>query len=158
MKLDVPQINLVLAWAGILAGFVSGLVLGLFFHREDWLGGYSSFKRRVYRLAHISFFGLGAVNLFFYLTARLIAGTGLLAFASWALIVGAVTMPLCCILMAHIPRVQALFAVPVLSLIAGGTLTLAAIIQEPGNRNVPSGSSDRPVAAINSQPTTNNQQ
>ena len=44
------------------------MVLGMFFHGENWLGGYASFKRRMYRLGHISFFGLGAVNMLFCLT------------------------------------------------------------------------------------------
>src|SRR6266436_1502559 len=65
----IIQLNLIAAWSGILAGFVSGLLLGLFFHREDWLGGFGSFKRRLYRLAHISLFGLAIVNLMFYFTA-----------------------------------------------------------------------------------------
>ncbi|HXR49058.1 MAG TPA: hypothetical protein VN784_16610, partial [Candidatus Limnocylindrales bacterium] len=59
--------NLFLAWLWILLGFVTGMALGLFFHHENWLGGYGSFKRRMYRLGHISFFGLGAVNLLFWL-------------------------------------------------------------------------------------------
>jgi hypothetical protein len=50
------QSNLLAAWVGILMGFLSGLALGLCFHRENWLGGYGSFKRRLYRLAHISLF------------------------------------------------------------------------------------------------------
>ncbi len=37
------NLNLFLAWLWILLGFVSGMVLGLFFHRENWLGGYGSF-------------------------------------------------------------------------------------------------------------------
>ena len=121
------KINLFAAWVGILLGFLSGFALGAFFHREQWLGGYASFKRRLYRLAHISFFGLGAVNLFFYLTAQSFPGSSLLALASSAFITGAITMPICCVLMAHYPNTRMLFALPVLSLIAGGVLTLAAI-------------------------------
>ena len=64
------HVNLVMAWIWILLGFLSGSVLGLFFARENWLGGYASFKRRLYRLAHISFFGLGLANLAFYFTAQ----------------------------------------------------------------------------------------
>jgi drug/metabolite transporter (DMT)-like permease len=128
--MNAPQINLVLAWAGILLGFLSGLALGLFFHREDWLGGYTSFRRRLYRLAHISFFGLAAVNLLFYFTARTItASAATLSFASWAFIVGAISMPACCILVAHRPRSRVLFALPVISLVAGGTLTLLEVIK-----------------------------
>src|SRR5881397_2948507 len=66
----MAQVNLLIAWVWILLGFLSGFALGLNFHREDWLGGYGSYKRRLYRLAHISFFGLGVVNLCFYFTAR----------------------------------------------------------------------------------------
>jgi hypothetical protein len=65
------NLNLLVAWLWILLGFVSGMLLGLFFHHEKWLGGYASFKRRLYRFAHISFFGLGAVNLLLCLTTVL---------------------------------------------------------------------------------------
>jgi len=124
------KLNLIAAWLGILLGFGSGLVMGLFFNREDWMGGYSSFKRRLYRLAHISFFGLGAVNLLFYFTAlRLPAITPLIGIASWGFIIGAISMPICCLLLAHFPRTHLLFSIPVASLLLGGTLTLAALVQ-----------------------------
>jgi hypothetical protein len=120
--------NLFLAWLWILLGFVSGMVLGMFFHGENWLGGYGSFKRRMYRLGHISFFGLGVVNLLFWLTAQSVSFTGPLAgVASWAFIAGAFTMPVCCVIMAHFPRAHLIFAVPVLSLITGGVLTLLEV-------------------------------
>ncbi|HEY2083974.1 MAG TPA: hypothetical protein VGI88_14425 [Verrucomicrobiae bacterium] len=118
------RINLLAAWVGMLLGFGSGFALGLFFHRENWLGGYGSFKRRLYRLAHISFFGLGAVNLFFYLTTRTLPAGAMLSFASTAFILGAITMPICCFVMAHFPKTRPLFALPVFSLLAGGILTL----------------------------------
>jgi hypothetical protein len=129
MKSAVAQINLVFAWAGILLGFLSGTLLGLFFHRENWLGGYASLKRRLYRLAHISFFGLGAVNFLFYVTAQSFSAAPAVIAASWCFITGAATMPVCCLVMAHFPRGQAAFAVPVLSLAAGGALTLIEIIK-----------------------------
>ena len=124
------QINLILAWLWILLGFVSGLALGLFFHRENWLGGYSSLKRRLYRLAHISFFGLGAVNLCFYLTERSIPVAGVsLTWASWLFVLGAFSMPACCLVMAHFPRTRLLFGIPVLSLVAAGMLTLVGLVK-----------------------------
>jgi hypothetical protein len=122
------QFNLILAWLWILLGFLSGMVLGMFFHREGWLGGYTSLKRRMYRLGHISLFALGAVNLLFWLTAKNLSAPGAnLGVASWAFALGAVTMPLCCVLMAHSPKMRMLFAVPVVSLIAGAVLTLLSI-------------------------------
>jgi len=128
MNAPLAQLNLLFAWLWILLGFVSGMVLGLFFHRENWLGGYGSFKRRMYRLAHISFFGLGAVNLLFELTlGRVLSPEPLATAASWAFILGGITMPACCLVMAHCPRARLLFALPVLSLITGGVLTLVLV-------------------------------
>jgi hypothetical protein len=132
MKLDVLQLNLSLAWLWILLGFVSGMVLGLFFHREGWLGGYASFKRRMYRLAHISFFGLGAVNLLFWLTLKHNAFAGVsVNVASGGFILGAITMPLCCLIMAHVPKLHLIFAVPVISLLLGGVLMVAMLFHPP---------------------------
>jgi len=130
MKTEIAQLNLVLAWLWILLGFLSGMVLGLFFHRENWLGGYASHRRRMYRLGHISLFGLGAVNLLFWLTVRnLEIEAPALGIASGAFGVGAITMPIGCAIMAHFPKAYLIFTVPVLSLIAGGTLTLLTVIK-----------------------------
>jgi hypothetical protein len=120
--------NLILAWLWILLGFISGMALGMFFHGENWLGGYGSFKRRMYRLGHISFFGLGAVNLLFCLTVQKFSLAGqLVSVASWAFIVGAIAMPICCVVMAHFPKAHMIFAVPVVNLIAGGILILMEV-------------------------------
>lgn len=124
------QFNLLVAWIWILLGFLSGAAMGTRFHREDWLGGYGSFKRRLYRLGHISFLGLAAMNLLFYFTALsapLEPATAL--WASRGFIIGAITMPLCCVVMAHFPKTRHLFAVPVLSLVAASTLTTWGIIR-----------------------------
>jgi len=128
---NVPaHLNLALAWLWILLGFLSGFGLGLFFHREDWMGGYGSFKRRLYRLAHIAFFGTGLVNFAFWLTAsRLDWGGTTLNVASWAFALGAVTMPLCCVLMAQSPKFKLLFGVPVFSLMTGAAATLWKVIK-----------------------------
>jgi hypothetical protein len=135
--METPQINLVAAWIGILLGFLSGMLMGLFFHREQWLGGYSSFKRRLYRLAHISLFGLGVVNLCFFFTVRMLSLSGaMVTIASCCLLAGAVSMPMCCVAMAHFPRTLPLFSVPVLGLLAGGMLTLIALLQTDTSPNV----------------------
>ena len=124
------HLNLVIAWLWLLLGFVAGMALGLFFHGENWLGGYGSFKRRMYRLGHIFFFGLGVVNLLFCLTAQTFSLAGqLVSIASWAFIAGAITMPVCCVVMAHFPKAHLIFAVPVISLITGGVLTFMEIIK-----------------------------
>ena len=139
MKAHIVELNLVAAWCGILLGFLSGLILGLFFHNENWLGGYASFKRRMCRLAHISLFGLGAINLFYYLTVRDLPSSPLLAVGAWAFVIGAVTMPACCLVMAAYPKARMLFSLPVLSLIAGGTLTVISVVQPLGWDNLKAG-------------------
>src|SRR3954468_10457510 len=121
--MKVPEMNLVIAWLWMLAGFVSGMLLGLGFHRETWLGGYTSHRRRLYRLGHISFFGLGTLNLLFYLTIHyLCLASSAIQFAGWGFALGAVSMPVCCAIMAHRSTWRALFLIPVCSLLVGGGL------------------------------------
>ncbi|MGH7975087.1 MAG: hypothetical protein ACREDS_05710 [Limisphaerales bacterium] len=124
------KFNLILAWLWILLGFISGTLLGMFFHHENWLGGYGSFKRRMYRLGHISFFGLGMINLLFGLTVQNFSLNGeSIHIASWAFVIGAITMPACCAITAHFPKTHMLFSIPVISLIIGGILILMEIIK-----------------------------
>ena len=112
--------NLLIGWIGMLAGVISGSIIGLFFHRDEWLGGYASFPRRMVRLGHISFFGLGFLNILFALTLSLVPPDASLArIASWGFILGAVTMPLCCYLCAWRKRLWILFPIPVAGLLAG---------------------------------------
>ena len=127
--MKIADANLVFSWTWIMLGFLSGLAMGLFFDRENWLGGYGSFRRRLYRLGHISFFGLGAVNLMFYFTARFtLQPSAFRDYASIAFIIGGVTMPLVCLIVAHRQRWKNLFAVPVVCLVGAGLLTLCAIV------------------------------
>ena len=112
--------NLLAGWIGFIGGAASGAIIGLFFHRDGWMGGYSAFPRRLVRLGHISFFGLGFVNLFFALSAdRLGLPQPYLGIGSIALIVGAVTMPLCCFLAAWRKPFRHLFPIPVLAVLTG---------------------------------------
>jgi hypothetical protein len=119
------QLNLVIAWTWIVLGFLSGFALGLNFHREDWLGGYASHRRRLYRLGHISFFGLGTLNLLFYLTIHHLGlDSSAIQLAGWGFAAGALSMPVCCAIMAHRAKWRALFLIPVSSLVIGGALML----------------------------------
>jgi hypothetical protein len=124
--MNVAIDNLLAGWLGMLGGVASGAVIGLFFHREDWMGGYTSFRRRMTRLGHISFFGLGFLNMMFALTASLVALPPLaLRLASVGLIVGAVTMPACCFLSAWRKPFRHLFPIPVAVLSTGIVALLA---------------------------------
>lgn len=116
----MPTVNLIGGWLGMLAGVLSGALIGLFFYRDDWMGGYDSFRRRLTRLGHISFFGLGFVNLLFAATASQLSLSGsYFRVASVALIAGAITMPLCCFLTAWRKPMRHLFPIPVVSVLAG---------------------------------------
>jgi hypothetical protein len=122
-------LNETFGWMWLLAGTVSGLALGLRFHREEWMGGYASLRRRMVRLGHISFFGLGFLNILFGLEgARAPVSPTWLAIASWSLIAGGVSMPLCCALMAWRRSFQPAFAVPVASLLLGVAITAVGML------------------------------
>jgi hypothetical protein len=113
------MVNIHAAWIGFFLGCAAGAVPGLFFHGEDWLGGYASWQRRMIRLAHIAFFGVGLLNLSFALTARTLGlETGLRA-TSVLLVVGAVAMPLVCYLSAWKRSFRRLFFIPAMSITVG---------------------------------------
>jgi len=118
--METSTLNLLVGWASMLCGLIAGAIIGLFFHCEEWMGGYSSFRRRMTRLGHISFFGLGFINVIFALSAK---AWGLpethAQLASAGFVLGAVTMPLCCFLTAWRQPFRHLFPIPVLSVLAG---------------------------------------
>ncbi len=121
-------INLYAAWIGFLFGGIAGAAGGMFFHDEDWLGGYGSWRRRMMRLGHISFFGIGLLNLSFVLSARALGLENGLRLASALLIVGAFAMPLVCYLSAWKMSFRHLFFIPAASVIAGIGLLLARMM------------------------------
>ena len=112
-------------WLGMFLGVVSGAIIGLFFHREDWMGGYSSFRRRLTRLGHISFFGLALVNFCFAFTqsVRPLA-TPWSTVAMWSFLIGAASMPTCCFLSAWRKPFRHLFFIPVGGVLIGITCQL----------------------------------
>lgn len=116
------EINLYAAWIGFVLGALSGAGMGLFFHDERFMGGYGSWQRRMARLGHISFFGVGLLNIAFAATAyALQIETGLLI-PSILLLIAAIGMPLTCFLSVPWKPMRHLFVVPV------SALTLASVI------------------------------
>lgn len=105
-------------WCWVFVGFLAGGWLGLSFNKADWLGGYSSFPRRLVRLGHISFIGLGVLNILFSLSAaRCRLEPMQMQVASIALIVGAIGMPIACGLTAWKASLKPIFYIPVASLL-----------------------------------------
>jgi hypothetical protein len=122
--------NFVFGWIWILAGLLTGTVIGTRFQREDWLGGYASHPRRLIRLGHVSFLGTGLINILFAVSAPAVAlSRPWASVTAGALIAGAVTMPACCALMAWRRTLQPVFAVPVLSLLLGVGLAVFGMLR-----------------------------
>lgn len=114
------QLNLLIGWTSMVAGALSGAVIGLRFHEERWMGGYTSFRRRMVRLGHIAFFGLGILNVLFALSLAAFpvpSAHGRIASAGFT--AGALTMPTCCFLTAWRPGFRHLFPIPVAGVLAG---------------------------------------
>jgi hypothetical protein len=123
-------INEAFGWFWIIFGFLSGMVIGMLFHDEQWLGGYASHSRRLIRLGHISLVGLGMLNILFaHTVGRISLSLPLISIASWAFIFGGISMPICCGLMAWDKRWHLLFALPVTSLLIGAVLTFWGLIR-----------------------------
>lgn len=111
--------NFSAGWWLILTAFATGAVLGMGFHREDFLGGYSSFRRRLARLGHISLAALGGLNVLYGLSP---IPTN--AMPGWLLLAGGIAMPLICFLTAWKPVFRHLFFIPVTLLVLGVGLTI----------------------------------
>lgn len=121
------------AWAGMAVGAALGMVLGLWSFDGPlpvpaFLGDYGSTARRLMRLGHIAFFGLGFINL---LLARelpaLPARTRRLAGASMNF--GNLGLPLTLLVASAIPPVKYLMVLP------AGAVLLALILVAHGVRD-----------------------
>ncbi len=107
------------AWVWFVLGLLSGAVLGLGFHRADFMGGYDSWRRRLARLGHISFFGTGGLALAMALSASALDFTPQRVWFPGVLVmVGAITMPTCCFLSAWRRPLRHGFVVPVVALVS----------------------------------------
>jgi len=123
------MLNIYAGWIGFLLGCISGAVQGLFFHKQDWLGGYNSWQRRITRLGHISFFGLGFINLAFALTVRSLNIEDGTEISSYLLVLGLITMPLFCYLSAIKEVFRQLFFIPTTSVLLAIILFIWRLIQ-----------------------------
>jgi hypothetical protein len=79
------------------------------------------------RLGHISFFGLGFINLAYALTMKSLGISGPRS-ASALLLLGAAAMPSVCFLSAAREGFRRLFFIPVLSLIAATGIVIERLI------------------------------
>jgi hypothetical protein len=117
-------LNWYAGWAMLLAAFVTGAGIGLGFHRDDFLGGYGSFSRRVLRLGHIALAALGMVNILYGLSPWPEPETDPARTASLGFLVGGVSMPAVCFLTSWKKPLRHLFVIPVTALIIAALATL----------------------------------
>lgn len=130
-------INEAFGWVWFVFGMGTGAALGMRFARESFLGGYGSWERRLLRLGHISFFGLGLINILFaYSAPRIDLATPWISVASWSLIIGGITMPTCCALAAWRKRTKSLFVIPVVSLLIGALITAWGLVRAAVSQGV----------------------
>lgn len=124
MNAPVHVLNWQFGWWLLLLAFITGAGLGLFFHRDDFLGGYNSFRRRIVRLGHIALAALGMLNVIYsyspWPAVGSVAGHG----ASIGFIVGGVAMPAVCFLTGWREASRHLFFIPVLALVVAVVFTI----------------------------------
>jgi hypothetical protein len=123
--MDAPfhPLNWQAGWLLVLAAFLTGAAIGLFFHRDDFLGGYDSFRRRLLRLGHIALAALGMMNVLFSLSPWPAATAWTSSAASLCFVVGGVAMPAVCFLTAWRRPLRHLFALPVSALVLAAVFT-----------------------------------
>src|SRR5262245_8553228 len=92
------SLNWFAGWVLALLGFVTGSVLGLYFHREEFLGGYTSFRRRIIRLGHIALVALGMMNVLYSISPWPAPGLWQAGGASICFLAGGIAMPVVCFL------------------------------------------------------------
>lgn len=125
MDFDPVTFSLRAGWLGMLGGVLSGALMGLFFLKPNWMGGYGSQPRRLVRLGHISFFGIGLLNLFYALSLTpLGVPTTVAQWGSLSFALALVAMPTCCFLTAWHQPMRHLFPIPVLSAATGIAIIL----------------------------------
>jgi hypothetical protein len=118
------MMNWYFGWGLILTAFLTGAILGLFFLRDEFLGGYASFRRRILRLGHIALAALGMINVLYSMAPPVPESSLRSWIASVAFVVGGVTMPAVCFLTAWRAGFRYLFFVPVGALVVAVVQTL----------------------------------
>jgi hypothetical protein len=123
----IHSLNFVAGWWMILLAFVTGALIGLGFHREEFLGGYGSFRRRLVRLGHIALAALGGLNVLYGISPVPDGSARIDIAPGPVLLAGAIAMPVVCFLSAWRKPFRHLFFVPVTLLIAAVILILIRV-------------------------------
>ncbi len=126
----MTAINLYVGWTVVLTGLLAGTGMGLFFHKSDWLGGYDSWPRRMFRLGHVALVGTGLLNVLFALSVDAMGIEPAPRIAGVLFLAGAAAMPTVCFLSACRTGFRHLFFIPVICLLgATGDLLFRGLTQ-----------------------------
>ncbi|MCL2640567.1 MAG: hypothetical protein FWD53_06965 [Phycisphaerales bacterium] len=111
-------------WAMLLTSFAVGAIVGLSFWRENFMGGYGSWRRRMVRLGHIALAALGILNMVYGLAGVPVTGTWQAQGAGMGLLIGGVAMPTVCFLAAWRMDWRHGFVIPVCALVGAAVCVL----------------------------------
>jgi hypothetical protein len=115
-----PAFNLYVGWLVMLGGILSATGFEVCLHRNGFLEGDDSFRRRFVFLGHICLFGLGFLNMLFSVTlGRIPISEPAAILASLSFILGTATMPLCCYLAAWRMNAWNLIPIPIVIVAVG---------------------------------------
>jgi hypothetical protein len=126
--------NRLVGWTSLAVGIAVGLVMGLWsfdgpMQPPDWIGEYADTSRRLVRLGHIAFIGLGTIDI---LIERELERSSLApaarAVASWSMVVGNVLLPMTLFAAAANRPVKYFMAVP------ASAVFLALVLAAAGSR------------------------
>jgi hypothetical protein len=116
-------------WVSMCVGVGTGLIMGLWsfygpLEVPAWLGAYDQTPRRLARLGHIAFLGLGILNLLLAQTLHHLAlGPGGRRAASWAMNFGNIFLPLTLFAAAAYAPLMYVMSVPALAVFVALLLT-----------------------------------
>ncbi len=129
------DLNVLVGWTSMALGAGTGLILGLWSFNgplpvPEWIGDYADTSRRMIRLGHIAFFGLGYLNLLFAREAeRQDAGDPLFRLASRCLVVGNALMPPLLFVSAWAHPFKYAVSIPAVSVLLGLVCTACGVWQ-----------------------------
>jgi hypothetical protein len=131
--------SIAVGWCSIAVGAIFGLVLGIWSFGgpvpvPGWIGGYDELPRRLLRLGHIAFFGLGILNIMLarqIRTSRSGRSARASRFALGAMNVGNVLLPVLLVVAAVFEPVKYALAVPAtavtLAVVAGAWIAIVDV-------------------------------
>ena len=126
--------NRLVAWTGFCLGVASGALMGLWafdgpLDVPGWIGKYGDTSRRLLRLGHIAFFGIGILNLLLVRELPLLqVGYRVKAVAAWCMNAANIFLPFTLIAAAVLAPLKYLLPLPVM----GAVVALCVVAWDAG--------------------------